>query len=495
MMPLPELKGGTPMERSNNTAVTYDSDMQSADLDHLELDSAQKKIGLLRLILCSAIGIFVFFVSVPHNGDTEIVFSIIYNKLVGLMGNFAYWVLVLIIAANFVCHLYYKYIKKGSCQSAFAKVYDNDSVLHTLLYALGLVYVVLYAMKVNIPGFEGPEIIVGAATGESVMPSIVLGVLGIIIVGALFMPFLLNYGILEIIGALLEPLMRPLFKVPGKAALDAVASFVSSSSLGVLITNRLWRKNVYTEKEMVSIMTGFSAVSIGFAYLVINTAGLGHQFVKVYGISFVLVFIMEMIMVRIWPIKKKKNVFYNGHEQTEAERREDTKMSLSLIPKGCTRAVKRAYIAKGVPSEVIASLKDSFLILPQVLTMLSAIGVSGLILANYTPIFKWIGYIFQPLLILFRVPDVAAIAPSLPVGIAEMFLPVLLISGNIGAISVKARAFVTIVSMVQIIFFSETATVMLATKSPIKFREIVICFLERTIIAIPLAAAVIHLFF
>ncbi|WP_227227339.1 hypothetical protein, partial [Streptococcus gordonii] len=85
---------------------------------------------------------------------------------------------------------------------------------------------------------------------------------------------------------------------------------------------------------------------------------------------------MEMIMVRIWPIKKKKNVFYNGHEQTEAERREDTKMSLSLIPKGCTRAVKRAYIAKGVPSEVIASLKDSFLILPQVLTMLSAIGVS-----------------------------------------------------------------------------------------------------------------------
>ena len=53
--------------------------------------------------------------------------------------------------------------------------------------------------------------------------------------------------------------MRPLFKVPGKAALDASCdSFVSSSSLGVLITNRLWKNNVYTEKEMVAIMTGFS---------------------------------------------------------------------------------------------------------------------------------------------------------------------------------------------------------------------------------------------
>lgn len=483
------------MEQSKDAAVVYDSDMQSADLDNINLDAGQKKVGLLRLILCSAIGIFVFFVSVPHNGDSEIVFSIIYNKLVGLLGNFAYWVLVLIIGLNFFCHVYFKYIKKGQCQSAFAKVYDNDNIIHTILYALGLVYVILYAMKVNIPGFEGPEIIVGASTGESVMPSIVLGVLGIIIVGALFMPFLLNYGILEIIGAMLEPLMRPLFKVPGKAALDAVASFVSSSSLGVLITNRLWRKNVYTEKEMVAIMTGFSAVSIGFAYLVINTAGLGHQFVKVYGISFVLVFIMEMIMVRIPPISKKTNVFYNGRQQTDADRKEDAKLSFSLIPKGCGRAVKRAYIAKGIAAEVVASLKDSFLILPQVLTMLSAIGVSGLILANYTPVFKWIGYIFQPLLILFRVPDVAAIAPSLPVGIAEMFLPVLLIAGDIGSISLKARAFVTIVSMVQIIFFSETATVMLATKSPIKFHEIIICFLERTLIAIPLAAVVIHLFF
>ena len=146
------------------------------------------------------------------------------------------------------------------------------------------------------------EIISGDSTGGSVIPPIVLGVFGIIIVGAIFMPFLLNYGILEIIGAILEPLMRPLFKVPGKAALDAVSSFVSSSSLGVLITNRLWKRNVYTEKEMVAIMTGFSAVSIGFAYMVINTAKLGDHFVKVYAISFVLVFIIEMITVRIPPM-------------------------------------------------------------------------------------------------------------------------------------------------------------------------------------------------
>ena len=48
-----------------------------------------------------------------------------------------------------------------------------------------------------------------------------------------------------------------------------------------LITNRLWKNNVYTEKEMVAIMTGFSAVSIGFAGLVIETAGCGKDFAKI----------------------------------------------------------------------------------------------------------------------------------------------------------------------------------------------------------------------
>lgn len=475
--------------------VILDPDMPSNELDDISLSKAESSKGLLRLIICSFIGVFVFFVSVPHNGDSEIAFSIIYNWLIDLLGNFAYWVLVLIVGGNLCAHLYFKYIKKGETTSEFGNVYENDKIIHTFLYTLGFIYVLLYALKVNIAGFEGPVIITGDSTGGSVVPPIVLGVLGIILVGAIFMPFLLNYGILEIIGAILEPLMRPLFKVPGKAALDAVASFVSSSSLGVLITNRLWKKNVYTDKEMVAIMTGFSAVSIGFAYLVINTAGLGHMFVKVYAISFVLVFIMEMVMVRIPPISRKKDVYNNGREQTEEERKDNVKMNASIISRGCQRAVKRAGIARGVATDIRLSLKDSLLILPQVLTMLSAIGVSALILAEYTPLFDYLGLIFRPLLVLCRVPDAALIAPSIPVGIAEMFLPVLVMSSKLDLICEQARVFVTIVSMVQIIFFSETATVMLATKSPIKFWEIVVCFLERTILAIPLAAIVIHLFF
>lgn len=476
-----------------NKKLNLDPDMPSPELDKIVLTKDQKLKGLIQCIIFSIIGIIVFFGQVTVNGESDTVFGILYNGFLDLFGSAIYWVLSFIIGANLVCHIYYKYIKKNSVKHAFAEIYANDTIIHTILYSLGTLYVVLYA-AVDSGLINNVEVITGSATGGSVIPPIVKGVLGIILVGAVFMPALLNYGVLEIVGAVLEPLMRPIFKIPGKAALDAVTSFVSSSSLGVMITNRLWKQGAYTDKEAVSIMTGFSAVSIGFAYLVIETAGCADHFVKIYGLSFVMVFLIAIIMIRIPPISKKAERYYDGRMQT-ADDLKDARFTAKTIPLGFERAIKRAGIARGYHKDVALSLKDSVLVVPQVLTMLSAIGVSAMIIAEYTPFFTWVGYIFQPLLMLCQVPDAGMIAASMPIGIAEMFLPVLIIQNKLDVICFEARAFVCLVSMCQIIFFSETATVMLATKSPIKFKEIIICFIERTILAIPLAALCIHLFF
>lgn len=471
--------------------------MPSAELDGITLDSTGKIKGILLFIICTVIGIAVFFCSITHaDGSSETIFSFLYNGFLDLFGSFVYWILCGLIALNFGVHIYARYIDRGRKSNIFLDAYSNTTPVHTVFFGLGLIYVVVYTAWMNL-GVNAPEFIVSDLTGGNVIPPICKGVFGIILIGAIFMPFLLNYGVLEIIGAILEPLMRPLFKVPGKAALDATASFVSSSSLGVLITNRLWKNNVYTEKEMVAIMTGFSAVSIGFAGLVIETAGCGDMFARIYGISFIMVFLMEIVMVRIPPVRGKKDIFYNGRVQSAEERKSEVRFTAQTVPRGFSRAVKRAALARGIHKDIFLSLKDSIVIMPQVLTMISGVGVSAMIIAEYTPIFKYLGYIFQPLLTLCQIPDAAAIAPSMPVGLAEMFLPVLVMNGTAAAvaISMKARVFVCLVSMVQIIFFSETATVMLATKSPVKFWELIVCFIERTVIAIPLAAVAVHLFF
>lgn len=58
-----------------------------------------------------------------------------------------------------------------------------------------------------------------------------------------------------------------------------------------------------------------------------------------------------------------------------------------------------------------------------VVPVVMAIGTTALIIAEYTPLFKWIGLPFEPLLALLQVPEAAEAAQTMVVGFADMFLP------------------------------------------------------------------------
>lgn len=471
----------------------YDPNMLSDELDDLKLTRDEYIVGLVRFLFFSVLGIGVFFGS--YNGST--IFSIIYEWILGFFGDYIYLILFGVLTFNFLMHVYVKYLNKGRRTNKLIQMYENDSVLKTALFAFGVVIITIWTIYILVPsaGFDKIQLITGEHTGQSVFPPIVRSVTGVLIVGAVFIPTLINYGALELIGILLEPIMRPLFKIPGKAALDCAASFVGSATLGVIITNRLWKNNVYTNREMVCIMTSFSACSIGYVALVFNTAGVGEYFGILYLLNFLMVYVISFITVRIPPLSKHPDEFYDGRQQTDEERNEGLRYSWEMIPRGINRGIKRAALSRGIFSDIKHSLKDSLVIFPQVLTMLSVVGMIAMVFAHYTPIFDYIGLIFRPYVSLLGIPDVADVAPTMFAGITEMFVPVLMIVKKVGMMSIKSRAFIALVSNAQVIFFSETAIVMLATKSPVNVKELVIAFIERTIIAMPLAALIVHLLF
>ena len=58
-----------------------DPDMQSAELDEIKLSRSKTVKGLILFLVCSIIGIVVFFGSVTHaDGSSETVFSFLYNS-------------------------------------------------------------------------------------------------------------------------------------------------------------------------------------------------------------------------------------------------------------------------------------------------------------------------------------------------------------------------------------------------------------------------------
>ena len=76
--------------------------------------------------------------------------------------------------------------------------------------------------------------------------------------------------------------MRPVFNLPGRSAIDCIASWLGDGTIGVLLTSKQYEDGFYTKREAAVIGTTFSLVSITFSLVVINTVNLGNMFVPFY---------------------------------------------------------------------------------------------------------------------------------------------------------------------------------------------------------------------
>ena len=110
-------------------------------------------------------------------------------------------------------------------------------------------------------------------------------------------------------------------------------------------------------------------------------------------------------------------------------------------------------------------------------------GMVALIIATYTPVFQWISYPIGLYLQLFGVEEAFAVAPAALIGFTDMFIPALLITG---VASFKTRFIIGVLSLVQIIYMTEVGAIIIKSEIPLNFWKLLIIFLERTLIAIPL---------
>lgn len=84
---------------------------------------------------------------------------------------------------------------------------------------------------------------------------------------------LLGFGVVHLIGTLLDPLMKPLFRIPGSGGFVAAMGYVSGYPIGAKLTAKLWDQKMVTRDEgerLVAFTTSsdpiflIGAVSIGF---------------------------------------------------------------------------------------------------------------------------------------------------------------------------------------------------------------------------------------
>lgn len=293
------------------------------------------------------------------------------------------------------------------------------------------------------------------------------------------LPFLTDCGIMEFMGVLLKPIVRPLFHVPGRASIDLIASWFGASNAAVILTREQYMKGFYTKREAGYIMTNFSLVSIPFCLMVADTIGIANLFPAFYLCICVVGIILAVIIARIPPIRILPNTY---RENVGKQINEDIPQEQGTLHYALELSCKRAenfHIKNVLASGLEVVMGMLFDLIPIVV----AWGTIALVIAVYTPVFQWISYPMGLYLKLFGVKEAFSVAPATLVGFTDMFIPALLITG---VQSVKTKFVIGVLSLVQIIYLTEVGTIVIKSEIPLNFWKLLIIFLERTLIAIPL---------
>ncbi|WP_233191826.1 MULTISPECIES: YjiH family protein [unclassified Sporosarcina] len=415
----------------------------------------------------SLIGIFMFFVPIDLNGKTSIPLDHFVTWIRNTIPTFvSYYILIIMVL--------------GASYPFYSGVWRRTKMdmIFSSLKVLGAItsFLVLFEM--------GPRWLLADDMGPYYY-SVVLTPIGVLIpIGAIFLALLVGYGLLEFIGILMQSIMRPVWKTPGKSAVDAVASFVGSYSIGLLITNRIYKEGKYSRREATIIATGFSTVSATFMVVVAKTLNLMEIWNLYFWLTFLVTFLVTAITVRMWPINKIPDDYYTGDGAPEVIIKE------KRIQHAWQESMLTAQNAPGLFKNVISTLKDGILMAMSVLPSVMAIGLIGLILANHTPVFDYLAYIFLPLTWILQIPEPFLAAKAAMINLVDMFLPSLMVIET----SLHTRFIVGSISISTILFFSALIPCILSTDIPIKMREIVALWFIRTVLSLIIVTPLAFLF-
>ncbi|MEM7077627.1 MAG: nucleoside recognition domain-containing protein [Pseudomonadota bacterium] len=438
---------------------------------------------ILRFILPSLVGVLFFLTPIQVDGSTTILIGFLVNTIDDALGRTLDFMVAVLFVTSALLGLVFS-LRPHLAQALHPLVdkYFNTTWPWLTFRVVGGVFAMLTALAL------GPEWINGADTGQVALE--IGGFIFVIMLLANFLlPLLVDYGFLEFIGVLLTRIFQRVFKLPGRAGLDAITSWVGDSSVGALLTIRQFDQGVYSAREAAVVVTNFSAVSLPFTVVVIETAKVEVDFLTLYGVVIVVAILAALITPRLPPLSRLPDTYAVASPPGQVQ------AGGSLPRQAWERGIARAARAPG-PREILkrgseATLDVYFAVLP------AAMAIEFLALVAHEKveifgrsIFEILSYPMLPLLYLFGVSSPELVLPGTLVGFFDQFVPAIMAGALDDA---KARFVLAALSVSQLIFIAENGALILRSNIPLNLGQLFSVFLIRTIIALPILSLAAHL--
>lgn len=443
---------------SNSQSVLKDND----------LTIKYSKSSYLKFFILSAVGVFMFFITINING----VKSIPIDHLVTLIRKIPffepyYGIIITMIGGVF------PFINKSWNK-------NKTEIVFSFIKLLAIPFVIMAYFKLGPADFHKPNMLPFSYR-------LLTQVAVLIPIGAVCLSFLIDYGLMAFVGIFMRYIMRPIWKTPGMSSIDALASFIGSYSVGLLITNKVYKDGYYSTKEAYIIATGFSTVSTTFMVVVAKTLGIIDKWNIYFWGTLAITFIVTAITVRLYPLRSKSDKGYLNRDVIE----EPKFIGGNIFSKALDEGVKVADKQNNFLDNILKNLKEGLLISISIMPNFMAITFIGLLIVNYTPLFDFVSYIFLPFTKLLGLGDEAyTVAKACSITIVEMFSSSSIIMDS----SQLAKSVIAIVCVSEILYFAAPIPCMLATDIPIRIRDIIVIWIERIIFSLILAVPFAYLF-
>ena len=438
-------------------------------------DESKNKIASIRFVVCSILGVVIFFVNLPLGGKSVLPIDWISSLFTTALAPYGVQVMMLSTAIFIyftVKKKFWNNIKKNTVGFFF-----------DCLGIMALVLVYLQFIKIC-PEFFTQRNLLGG--GINTMSRIFIS----IVVIMFFIPLLTDYGLPEFIGVFVRPICRKVWDVPGRTAVTIVSAFLGNFTVGHMQANKFYLEGKSTHKEALIVALGFSTPSIGLILSVVSAAGLMHKFtIIVAGILFAVLFITA-ITVHIPPLSKYPAEYYPGVTPMP----EDYKSSSGNVFKDAYLEGVEAALLSHDKQPLTFSLKFGVKSIPMV-SNVASIGLGSIVFFGlidiYTPIFTWIGMLFYPVLSLMGLqPDL--VAPNMGLGMVSTLVSQTNIATAEAALE-ATKIFGIGCVIVIIMFFGSFAASLFSTKITIKMRDYVIIYFQRAYLTILIFGALAHL--
>lgn len=431
---------------------------------------------LFRFLFGSIVGFVFLLLPVELNGRSSVLFehaaSLIQRNFSGLVEIWA----SLLILVGFGLSIYSFF--ESSRSFRFIQFFENRGFLFWTRI-LGFITFLLIV--------SGNHSWIGASDQHAslIWRTLIFSISVVVPIGSILINLFVSYGTLEFVGTLMRPVMRPLFRLPGRSALDDLTSWLGPYSLGLYLTRKLFLGGYYTRREAFMIATCFSTVSISFLGVVCRTLDLLPYFSLIMLCYFSSVYGLAIILIRIWPLARVPDTYYE-----KSKPQPEDLISLGEVPGRAVRdALSTAKKGEALVQVLWAGLSDGIILTVTILGSILFVGLFALILSTHGSFFEILGLPFYPLFQLFGFSEAKQLSVAFGSGVLEVFLPALLIKDA----SFEARFFIAFGSLSQILFFSSVIGMMLEMfrDIPMKLWQLVALFYIRSILLIPIGAFLI----